>query len=154
MEDSATTPGGPPPVAPKPPLEPEGERLPRLLRIWLIALTVLAVAALALGAYSLSDGDDEPPTDPRVTDLRAQVTVLESELKPRVADLEQQTGGAPTAEDLERLRKQVTAINKRVSELDKELQEGDEAASPEDLETRIDDLEQRIEDLEADAETR
>lgn len=141
----------PPAVTPRPPGEEEPETPRDRLKLWLIALTVLAVVALGAAGYAISEiestKDENREDDRAVSSLRADLDVVREQLNERIAAVDGRVDNAATAEDQTKLRNDLDALDKRVSKLD----EQDDGGESDDISTRVDDLEQRIEDLENDS---
>ena len=142
----------PPPVTPRPPAVDEPARdLGRRLRIWLVVVSVIAVAAAGAAGYAISEiestKDENREDDQAVNTLRADLEVLREQLIDRVDNIEGRVDDAASATTQRRLENEIEGLDKRVQTLDDQSGGGDTDA----LQNRIDDLEQRVEDLEDDS---
>jgi phage shock protein A len=138
----------PPAVTPRPPGEDDPETPRDRVKLWLIAVTVLAVVAVAAAGYAISEiesaKDENREDDRAVSSLRADLDVVREQLEGRIAAVDGRVDNAATAADQKKLRDD---LDKRVSKLDRQ----DDGGESDAISTRVDDLEQRIEDLEDDS---
>jgi TolA-binding protein len=139
----------PPAVTPRLPAdeEPEAER-GRWLKVWRVAVSVVAVAAAAGAGYAISEiestKDENRDDDRAVAVLRADFDTLRQQLTPRIDALEEKVDDAADAQTLQKLQDDLDALDKRVEKLDKQ----DDGGESDAISARVDELEERVNDLE------
>jgi polyhydroxyalkanoate synthesis regulator phasin len=123
----------------------------RRQNLWLVILTVIALAAAGAAVYAISEventkDESRETANDAVNALRADVEVFREQLTERIDTLEGRVDDAADAETQRKLQADLDALDKRVKELDDQGSGGSD-----NLATRIDDLEQRVEDLEEES---